>query len=177
MDIDRLKIRKRVLLMEDNPEWQKLLYLQALVQSDFHKQKHLSINTFQQILNWKFPEQEHKVDKIIEACPASLLKTISKCYHEIQYPDTEMEMRIKLHTLLSIPWIGFGISTSIMAFHFPDKFASIDQVIWFHLYRKNKSTFSIKEYIKYLDDLSSLTKALDCNYQETAFLIKNGRNE
>lgn len=83
------------------------------------------------------------------------------CYCTTDYPDTEMNTKIKMHVLLSISWIGIGISSAIMTLHEPQFYGTIDLRSWFVLFHEDKKMFSVNDYIRYLRSISELADKVE----------------
>jgi len=171
MNKDEILSKRKQLIFPENKDWNEILHIRTLVNSDFNKKAHLSLNSFKRILNWKLPDQKNKIEKILSFCPESLLKQITNCYVSIEHPDKEMELRIKLHILIGIPWIGIGISSAIMAFHKPDVYGSMDLLSWSRLFGKEKRTLTKRDYLVYLPALQKAAIEIGCDPQELEFLI------
>lgn len=164
--------QKRALLINSaNEEWQRLLDLRSLVQKDFNEKGYLAVSSFEKILTWKLADQPARIEKILQSCPADFLKNITRCYHEITHPDQEMEIRVKMHILITIPWIGMGIASSILALHKPQFFGALDFRSWGSLFQKEKKTFSINDYLRYLHSVRQLAVEVECDVQEIDYIL------
>ncbi|MDJ0916093.1 MAG: hypothetical protein QNI95_21175, partial [Desulfobacterales bacterium] len=150
MNINEIKAQRKRLILPSNPEWQKIRNLRLEVQRDFNDNESLSISTYNKILDWKLHKHESRIEKIRTFSPDSLVKTITHCYCKVDHPDSEMNTKIKMHVLLSVPWIGIGISSAIMALHEPHIYGAIDLRSWSVLFQEDKKVFSMKDYLKYL---------------------------
>ncbi len=181
LNIDRNAIRKmNIILIQENmknlispsnPEWQEILSLRQEVQRDFHDHESLSIPTYHKILEWQLRGQKSQIRKIITFSPDALVKTITHCYYKIHHPDEEMKTRIKVQVLLSIPWIGIGISSAIMALHEPQLYGTIDSRSWSVLFQKDKKTFSGNDYLKYLKAIRNIADQVECDVQEIDHIL------
>jgi len=167
----KIKESKKELITLSNPEWKNIHDLSLEVQNNFLDNESLSIPVYHRILDWKLHNKRSQIKKIIEFSPDTLVKTITQCYCKADHPDEEMKTRIRMHVLLSIPWIGFGIASAIMALHKPQLYGSIDSRSWNVLYRENKKAFSIKEYLKYLGNIRELAARNECNVLEMEYIL------
>jgi len=171
MKIKEIKEKNKILISLSNPEWQNILNLRLEVQDDFHDNESLSLQTYNKILDWKLHKQKSQIEKIKNTSPASLIKVITHCYYKIDHPDSEMKTRIKMQVLLSIPWIGIGISSAIMALHEPQIYGTIDFRSWFVLFHKDKKTFSGNDYLRYLRSIRELADKVECDVQEIDYIL------
>ncbi len=171
MNIKEIKEKKKNLISVSNPEWQNILNLRLEVQRDFYDNESLSIPTYDKILGWKLHQQKNRIEKIKNFSPDSLVKTITHCYCKIDHPDNEMKTRIKMHVLLSIPWIGIGISSAIMAMHEPQFYGTIDLRSWSVLFHEDKKTFSGNDYLRYLKSIRELADEVECDVQELDYIL------
>ncbi len=171
MNIAKLKNKRTNLITGSNSEWQKILTLRDEVQKDFKQSLFLSIRTYYKILEWKLQNQKSRIEKIKSSSPDSLIEGITECYFKIEHLDDEMTIRIKMHVLLSIPWIGIGIGSAIMALHQPKLHGAIDSRSWSVLFQKEKKTFSINDYMAYLHRVRELANELKCDVQEIDYIL------
>jgi hypothetical protein len=171
MNVKKITDKKPIFISNSNPEWQSIIDLRLQVQRDFNNNESLSIPTYEKILTWKLHQQKTQIKKIREFSPDSLVKTITHCYCKADHPDNEMKTKIKMNILLSIPWIGIGISSSIMSFHEPHLYGIIDSRTWDVLFHKVKKTFSMNDYIKYLKYVRNLAHQVKCDIQELDYIL------
>ena len=171
MDIKKIKQKRKKLITELNPEWQNILDLRSDVQKDFHNNEFLSIATYYKILDWKLDKQKSRIEKIKSSSSDALIKNVTQCYCRLEHSDNDMTTRIKIHSLLTIHWIGIGIASTIMALHKPQLYASIDSRSWLALFEKNKTNFSMNDYLKYLSDICELADKLKCDVQEMDYIL------
>ncbi len=171
MNIKEIKVQRKRLISPSNPEWQKILNLRLEVQRDFNNNESLSISTYNKILDWKLDRHESRIEKIRTFSPDSLVKTIANCYCKVDHPDSEMSTKIKMHVLLSVPWIGIGISSAIMALHEPHIYGAIDLRSWSVLFQEDKKVFSMKDYLKYLKRIRELADKVGCDVQEIDYVL------
>ena len=169
MNVEDLKETHDYLISDSNSEWLAILELSSEVKQNFKDYQCLTSATFDKILSWKLQKQKSKTKKIKDFSPYELVKSITTCYNEVEHPNDEMNIRIKMHVLLSLPWLGIEIASAILALHNPEYFGSIDTRSWHVLYKKEKKTFSINDYINYLNTVRSLAqklgrKALEIDY-------------
>lgn len=169
MNANKLKAKKKTLITRSNPEWRKILDLRSQVQKDFQNKKSLSISTYQQILDWKLAKQ--RADKIRTSSPDSLVKTITACYCKADHPHDELKTKIRMNILLSIPWIGIGVSSAIMALHDPQQYGAIDSRVWSALFQKDKKTLSMNDYIKYLNAIRQMANGAKCEVQAVEYIL------
>ncbi len=171
MNIKKIKEKKKHLISISNPEWQLILDLRSGVQKDIRDHESLTIPTYNKILAWKLRKQTSRIEKIKKSSPDTLIKSITHCYCKIDHPDDEMKTRIKMHVLLSIPWIGIGIASAIMALHEPQRYGTIDLRCWSALFNEDKKTFSIKDYMGYLTRIRELAHKVECDVQEIDYIL------
>lgn len=171
MDFNQLIEQKKLLITSDNAEWQNILELITRVQKDFANNQCLAIDTYHNILDWKLKDKKSQIEKIKGFSPDTLITSITKCYNEISHPDVEMEIKIKMHILLGIPWIGIGIASAIMALHQPKQLAFFDSNLWHSLFLKDKKTFSVTDYMNYLHKVRELATEAKCDVCEVGYVL------
>lgn len=171
MDIRKIKAKRKELISDSNLEWREILDLSSDVQKDFNDNESLTIPLYNKILDWKLSGQTALLKKIRTGSPDSLIQTITHCYFKVDHPDDDMKTRIKVHVLLSIPWIGIGVASAIMALHEPRIYAGIDSRTWAALFNEDKKTFSIKHYETYLSGIGDLADKVGCDVQEIGYIL------
>ena len=96
MNSKEIAVKRKILISNSNLEWQNIVKLRLEVQRDFYDKQSLSISTYDKILDWRLRNQQSQVEKIKSASPYSIIKSITKCYCEIDHPNDEMKTRIKI---------------------------------------------------------------------------------
>ena len=172
MDIDQIKALRNKKIRDDQGSWDKVLMLRALTKNDFKNKGYLSFNNFKKILKWKYVGQDTRVGKILAISPVSLIESITRCYSEIDHPNEDLKTRIKTYILLGIPWIGIGMASAIMGLHEPEKYAGIDKSIWATIFPEEERILHAKDYLPYLKRMKEIARELDCDLQETEYLLK-----
>jgi len=172
MDIDQIKALRNNKIKDDQGAWDKVLKLRALTKYDFKYKGYLSFKNFKKILEWKYEGQDNRVEKILALSPVSLIESITRCYSEIDHPNEDLKTRIKTYILLGIPWIGIGMASAIMGLHEPDKYAGIDKSIRATIFQEEVRTLQAKDYLPYLKRIKEIAGQLDCDLQETEYLLK-----
>ncbi len=171
MNIEELKEQKKDLISSSNPEWQNIQALQLEVQRDFSDIQSLSISTYTKVLDWKLGRQKSRAEKIRKSSPDSLIHNITHCYCILDHPHADMKTRIKMHILLSIPWIGIGLSSAIMALHEPEFYGAINFRTWSVLFDQDKTTFSMNDYTRYLRSIRELADKVGCDVQVIDYIL------
>lgn len=171
IDLEQLIAQKKVLIDPENSDWNRVLNLGTRVRNDFQQYGFLNYNTFADIIDWKLMEQVGRAEKIKQASPEPLIQAITQCYLQVQHPDPILDIKIKMNVLLSIPWIGIGIASSLMSLHRPDNYAGLEQNSWNALFQKNKKSLSIKEYLEYLKRVRELAEQMDCEPLAVEFIL------
>jgi len=171
MNTNEIKEKRKRLISSSNPEWQNILNLRLEVQGDFRENRFLTIPTYDKILEWKLQNQNQRIKRIKSGSPDSLIEGITECYFKVEHLDDEMTIRIKMHVLLSIPWIGIGIRSAIMALHEPELYGATDFRTWSVLFQKEKKTFSINDYMIYLTKVRELAIEINCDILEIDYIL------
>ena len=133
--------------------WKNFVSLSKRVRKEFRSIKQLSKETFHDILKNNPDLSLSVIKKISDYSGEDLIGIISACYLSIKHPDPGMEIRVKLHLLLSIPFVGIGTASYLMALHEPSKYAWINSRTWQQLFKKEKKNFGINDYLLFLDRL------------------------
>lgn len=65
--------------------------------------------------------------------------------------------------------VGLATASAILALSFPEGYAVTDSWVWFKLFGKGKSSFSLQDYEHYLGCLRPLAEALGRPVQEVEY--------
>lgn len=167
------KLRERLscLAPATNAAWRDTLALRQLVQHEFQMHGHLSIGTFEAVLDWKLRKQRKRTEKHRNGITADLIRQITLCFAQAKHEDEKTEREIKLNVLCALPGVGLGVASAILTLAYPEEYAIIDFRVWKLLYGVDKRTFTIGDYRKYLQDVRKIASELDCDAQEVDFLL------
>jgi hypothetical protein len=172
MNINEIRVKHKRLISASNPEWQEIIELQKVVQHEFRQHECLSLSTLEKVLHWRI-DNPSQIEKILASCPEFLLKSITDCYYKVNHPDDEMNTRIKVHVLLSLPWIGIGISSAIMALHEPKRYGTSDARSWEILFQQTKKSPSKRDYLRYLERAREVAAKAECTIFELDYILWN----
>ena len=170
MNINEIKEKYKRLISASNPEWQEIIELHKIVQQEFQQHECLSLSTLEKVLHWK-TDNPSQIEKILASCPEFLLKSITHCYYKVNHPNDEMNTRIRVHVLLSLPWIGIGIASAIIALHEPKLYGISDARSWDVLFQQTRKSLSKRDYLRYLVGARELAQNVGCDVLELDYIL------
>jgi hypothetical protein len=171
MTPDEIRKRRATLIVGSNPEWRDIMNLRCAVQADFKERSFLTSQVFDSILNWKLRKQRRRTENKRVRNPEKLIQHITRCYLLVDHPDEETKLQTKLGVLMSIPGVGLGVSSAILALHEPCKFGIIDFRVWSVLYKRDKRQFLTGDYFAYLSDIRDLARCVECDVQDVDYIL------
>ena len=169
--MNKTELKEQLQCLDSDPSWIVLVQLQKKIQVDFMENAHLSVHSYEEVLQNYFENSGSKVKKIMGFSSFGLVQTLSACYLKVNHENKEIEIKIKINMLNSIPLIGVGLSSFIMALHQPTQYAPINSVVWKTLFKKEKKSFSIGDYVKYMQKIRQLCEELQCEVFALVYLL------
>ena len=99
-------------------DWKKTESLKNSI-AEFREQQTsngLSIELFDQIVDWKLRKQRARTEKHRETLTEPLWEQASQCAFSVQHRDPDVVASVQVGILSSLPGVGVGLATAILAF-------------------------------------------------------------
>lgn len=132
---------------------------------------YLSAYELDQIIRWKLDKQYPRSKDQREVNVDEVVIPITRACFSIRSDDKRYEIELKLKTLTTMRGVAVPLASAILAICIPDEFVVIDSLLWEFIYKEEKSTFSVNDYLKFLSFFSSLSKHTNCSMQDTEHLL------
>jgi hypothetical protein len=170
-NVEHLRKLHQKYITPNDPEWALTLNLRGCVSSEFATLGHLTLKTFDSVLDWKLRQQRKRTEKHRSQNNNNLIRELTGAFWRVQHDSSDKLLEIKLKILQSIPGVGIGVASTILTLSNPANFAIIDFRNWKVLYAQDKQGFTVSEYKKYLADMQKLASQLHCDVQEIDFIL------
>ena len=154
-------------------EWKKTEGLKTRI-AEFRAQnpnKGLSIDFFNPIVEWKLRKQRGRTEAHRKALTEILWERLTGCAFSIQHTDLDVLTSVQVGILTSLPGVGIGLTTAILALTFPEVHGIIDYRVWKVVFQSDKRSFTTQDYIHYLCELRTFAKDAGWPMQKADFMI------
>lgn len=132
---------------------------------------YLSAADFDEILHWKLRGQYGRQRERRKANTEDVIRTVTGAALTIAHPDKEYEIELRVSILCALCGVGVPVASAVLALVFPEKYAVIDFRGWRQVFGKEKTTFSIPDYRRYLQEIRRLADELKWPVQEVDLAI------
>lgn len=123
------------------------------------------------IVRWKLDKQYHRSKEQRKVNVDEVVIPITKSCFSIKSSNRNYEIELKLKVLTSMRGIALPIASSILAICHPMEFVVIDSVLWEGIFDEEKSSFTINDYLKFLNFFEELSIHTEKTLQETEHLL------
>ncbi|MDD4880999.1 MAG: hypothetical protein PHX10_05425 [Gallionellaceae bacterium] len=157
----------------DSKDWRETENLKNKI-ANFHERhpnSGLPIELLQLIVDWKLRGQKGRTKKHREKITKSLWEQVTACALSIEHPDPDIRACVQAGILGSLPGVGIGLATAILALTEPDIYGIIDFRVWKIVFGTDKQTFSDRDYIRYLHELRSFANETGWPVQKVDFML------
>ncbi len=132
---------------------------------------YLTAAEFDKILKWKLRGQYGRQRERRKANTEDVIRTVTRTALTITHPDKEHEIELRVGILCAISGVSVPVASAVLALVFPEKYAVIDFRGWRQVFGKEKTTFSIPDYKRYLREIQRLADELGWPAQEVDLAI------
>jgi thermostable 8-oxoguanine DNA glycosylase len=134
---------------------------------------YLNMQEFDEILHWKLRRQYQRQVKNIKRNTKKLIKNVTQSTFSIENANENHEIVLRLKTLIKLHGVQIPVASAIMTLCYPDKYCVIDFRGWRQIFGggKEKTNYTIKEYIKYMSIIKKTALEFDVTPQEVDMAI------
>jgi thermostable 8-oxoguanine DNA glycosylase len=133
--------------------------------------RYLTAAELDQILLWKLDTQYHRSKAQRSVNTDSVVIPITSAVFLVNSQSFQYETELKIKLLTSMRGIGTPLASAVLAITDPNNYCVIDSVLWEAIYGQEKDTFSIKDYLCFLEYINSLSKKIGLPLQEAEFAL------
>lgn len=154
-------------------EWGKTEGLKSRI-ADFraqHPNRGLSIDLFDPIVEWKLRKQRARTEARREAVTEALWERLTDCALSIQHTDSDVLASVQVGILASLPGVGIGLATAVLALAFPEVHGVIDYRVWKVVFQAEKRSFTTQHSVRYLRELRPLAQEVGWSVQKADFMV------
>lgn len=126
---------------------------------------------FDQILHWKLRGQYGRQQALREANTGDIICAITGLALTLSHRDPDYELELRMGALCTLRGVGVPVASAILALVYPETYAVIDFRGWRQIFGERKSTFTISDYKRYLQQLQDIAAALNWPVQEVDLAI------
>ena len=120
----------------------------------------------ERIAQWKLEEQYGRDRRLLERLTDELVKPVSMAAFLVRDSDPDVETRVRLDVLMSLPGVGIGIASAILALTLPETHCVVDFRGWREIFKEDREQFTVQQYLQYLHEVQGLAARLGCCTQE-----------
>lgn len=132
---------------------------------------YLTAPEFDEILHWKLRGQYGRQQEKREANTEDVILRVTGAALTITHPNEEYEIELRVGILCALRGVSVPVASAVLALVFPEKYAVIDFRGWRQVFGKEKTTFSIPDYKRYLHEIRRLADELKWPVQEVDLAI------
>lgn len=120
------------------------------------KPLYLTAHEFDEILRWKLSGQYQRQAEKRRVNTEDVIKIVTGTALSKTHPDEDYETELRLGILSCIRGVGVPKASAVLALVFREKYAVIDFRGWRQIFDEDKTTFSISDYKRYLQEIKRL---------------------
>lgn len=126
---------------------------------------------FQEVTEWKLRKQRGRSEHHRQVLTANLVESITACAFGLRHADDQVLAGIQCNMLASMPGVGAGLATAILALTFPDQHGVIDFRVWRVVFGEERQFFSTNDYLRYRRELLPFARSAGWSAQKADFMI------
>ncbi|MGD0766489.1 MAG: hypothetical protein ABR978_09340 [Dehalococcoidia bacterium] len=126
---------------------------------------------FEEILRWKLRGQFGRQRARRAKNTSEIIRKVTRFALTIEHSDKEYELELRLAILCSLRGVDVPVASAVLALVFPEQYAVIDFRGWRQVFNKDKSTFSIPDYKRYLANIRGWAAELGLQVQQVDLAI------
>lgn len=122
---------------------------------------YLTEDEFFRVAHWKLITQYGRAARHLEKNTADQIEQVTRHAFAFSAPDhADLELDVRVQILRTLPGVGMGVASAILALCYPDSYAPIDFRTWRQLFGADLSMFELGEYRRYMARLRELAAEL-----------------
>lgn len=129
----------------------------------------LGLDDFRRIARWKLGRQLGRVrplEQLTEGLVRSVTRTAFHLHADHKRSDA-VAASVCVGVLTSLPGVGVGVASAVLALTFPDDYCVVDFRGWRALFGEDRRTFTTTQYLAYRAAVDCMAHLLDWSVQET----------
>lgn len=114
----------------------------------------LTPDELERVARWKLDRQQGRQRSLRRKNTDCAVRIVTRAAFEVCDEDKDYEARLRIGILCSLLGIGIGIASATLALVEPERYATIDNLVWGELFpkekEKDKRQFTTADYVRYL---------------------------
>lgn len=135
------------------------------------KPPYLTALEFDEIVKWKLDRQYHRSKEQRSINTDSVIIPITQSCFAIKSDNFEYQLELQLKQLTTLRGIALPLASAILAICFPTNYVVIDSILWKSIFDEEKSSFTINDYIKFIDFIKKLSIQTKLPLQDTEYML------
>ncbi len=131
----------------------------------------LTATEFEDILRWKLRSQIGRQRQIRAANTNETIGAVTGLALTINHPDKDYELELRIGILCVLRGVSVPVASAVLALTFPEEYAVIDFRVWRQVFGKERTTFSVGDYKRYMSALRPLAAELGWSVQAVDLAI------
>jgi hypothetical protein len=131
----------------------------------------LTREEFEWILHWKLRTQYARGEHLRVNITDDLIKTVTQTAFAISNPNKELELKLRVPILTSLPGVAVPIASAILALVEPDSYAVLDFRGWNQVFPDQPKNLTISGYQRYMKVVMKFAQQLGWPTQEVDLAI------
>jgi hypothetical protein len=135
-----------------------------------HPRAGLSAELFHRVLDWKLRRQRARTERRRLNLTPHCIALVVECAFSLGDSRSDALDDLRLRVLSSMPGVGSGVASAILALSFPESYGVIDFRVWEVIFDEKKKAFGPADYVRYLQELRNCSAKLGVEPQFIDFL-------
>jgi len=132
-------------------EWAQTEQLKNDLRRHRDASRGLTPQLFDRILSWKLRGQRARTEEHRRNVEKQMLNDITACAFKLTHANRECLAAARLKLLSSLPGVGYGVASSMMALVFPEQYGVIDSRVWKVIFDEDRTSFTVPQYLRYMN--------------------------
>ena len=169
VQVEPERLRAYYRTSEDVAETERIKEYLAGIQQDRRPHVLLRIDELLCIARWKLRNQYGRTERHFSDLTNELVQAVSRAAFSLPVQDLsdEVQTRVQLRLLRSLPGVDIGIASAILALMMPGDYCAIDFRGWRALFSRERSQFTEGQYLQYRAGVRCLARQLGWSVQDT----------
>ncbi|WP_420634936.1 hypothetical protein [Candidatus Palauibacter sp.] len=168
VSVDPDQLRPFFRTSDDAAETEKLKAHLTRVQRERKPCVFLGVDDLLRIARWKLGMQYGRVERHLSLLTDELVQCVTGAALPLfdQSLSDEIVTRVRLGLLMSMPGVGMGVASAILALTLPDEYCVIDFRGWWALFSEERTHFTEAQYLRYRAGVGCLARRLSWSVQD-----------
>ncbi|MCP4543513.1 MAG: hypothetical protein GY832_40895 [Chloroflexi bacterium] len=126
---------------------------------------------FDEILKWKLRGQYGRQRALREANTDEIIRSVTSLALTITHSSKDYELELRVNILWALRGVGVPVASAVLALVYPEQYAVIDFRGWRQIFDEQRTSFSVANYKRYMQEIRRLSQELGWTPQEVDLAI------